>query len=242
MKSGGPKATYRISIRKSASEYLRRERFEMKDLSRRHSSSPTPVRRPKEFQMRPPLFKIDDDIFVIITSLLMVQDILVLRQVSGLSPPDPNIGHLCQQVCKTLSSKSRLHSVWATAVNVHIISKHLPWPNYAWPLSEVPSSTLEELCLRAARIVGLWDGRSVDKEQQFSRCLQRPWNSVTRMELLRSRWLLLQLDGARLELWDLSRPFSGFPADSFDGMEGTIDGFKALSKGDDHHTLLFSTK
>lgn len=226
MKSGGPTTTYRRLIRKSASAFLRRrERLDLKDLSRRHSSSPTPVPRPKGLQKGPPFFKIDDDILVIIISSLGVQDILVLRQV-----------------CKTLSSKSRLHSVWATAVNTHIISKRLPWPNYAWPLSEVSSSTLEELCLRATRIVGLWDGRSIDKERQFSRCLQRPWNSVTSMELLRSRWLLLQLDCARLELWDLSRPFAGSPADCFDGVEGVIDGFKALYKRDNHHMLLLSTR
>ncbi|KAG8918135.1 hypothetical protein FRC01_002031 [Tulasnella sp. 417] len=201
-KDHGSMAIHQGLIRKSASASLRRKRLDLKDRSRRHGSLPISLSRRDGLQKDPPIFIIDDDIFVIIASLLGVRGILALR-------------------------RTPVKQVKAS---------------YALPLCEVPSTTLEELCLRATRMVDQWDERSTGNGLQFSRCLQRPWNSVTWMELLRSRWLLLQLDGVRLELWDLCHPFNGTPADCFNKMEGAIDGFKALFKGDNHHTLLLSTR
>ncbi|KAG8921833.1 hypothetical protein FRC00_008177, partial [Tulasnella sp. 408] len=111
----------------------------------------------------------------------------------------------------------------------NIIPKGLPWPSYAWPLSEVPFITLEQLCIRAVQMETKWDaGRLGGDSSKFFRCIQRPWNSITWMTMLRSRWLLVQLNAGRLELWDIESPFTSYPVSYFDGLEGMVDGYKLL--------------
>lgn len=134
------------------------------------------------------------------------------------------------------------HSVWSTLVMTHVIPNKLPWPSYAWPLSDVPAATLEQLCIRAVQMTTKWDAGRMGDGAGLSRCLQRPWNSVTWMAMFRSRWLFIQLDGRRLELWDLSKPFTSSGVSYFDGLDDMVDGHKFSRNPDESSMIALSVR
>ncbi|KIO25804.1 hypothetical protein M407DRAFT_24859 [Tulasnella calospora MUT 4182] len=173
----------------------------------------------------PGFFQIDVDIFLLIANYLEVWDILALRQT-----------------CKVLSQQSMSHSVWSTMVSENIIARNLPWPSYALPLSQVPAVTLEQLCIRAVQMARKWDSGRLGNDIGNSRCIQRPWNSITWMAMFRSRWLLIQLNARRLELWDLGRPFTSTPISHFDGLDDLVDGHKFLQSSTDSSMIALSVR
>ncbi|KIO25808.1 hypothetical protein M407DRAFT_24864 [Tulasnella calospora MUT 4182] len=109
-----------------------------------------------------PFLNIDTDVLLLIVSYLEVRDIIALRQT-----------------CRGLSQRCLDHSVWSTVVMTNIVFKNLLWPSYAWPLSEVPAATLEQLCVRAVQMETKWDTGRLKEDSKLSRCIQRPWNSIT---------------------------------------------------------------
>ncbi|KIO17077.1 hypothetical protein M407DRAFT_229483 [Tulasnella calospora MUT 4182] len=172
-----------------------------------------------------PFLNIDTDVLLLIVSCLEVRDIIALRQI-----------------CRDLSQRCLDHSVWSTIVMNSIISKNLPWPSSAWPLSEVPAVTLEQLCVRAVQMETKWDTERLKKNSKLFRCIQRPWNSITWMVMLRSRWLLVQLNARRLELWDIESPFTSYPVSYFDGLDGMVDGYKLLETPGESVTIALSVR
>ncbi|KIO17076.1 hypothetical protein M407DRAFT_12507 [Tulasnella calospora MUT 4182] len=60
--------------------------------------------------------------------------------------------------------------------------------------------------------------------------------------MFRSRWLLIQLNARRLELWDLGRPLTSTPTSYFDGLDGLVDGYKLLLTSVDSSTIALSVR
>ncbi|KAG8906466.1 hypothetical protein FRC01_008007, partial [Tulasnella sp. 417] len=172
-----------------------------------------------------PFLNIDTDIFLLIVTYLDIRDVVALRQT-----------------CRDLSQRCLDHSVWSSVAMTNVISKKLPWVSYAWPLSEVPAATLERLCVRAVQMETKWDAERLRQDFKLSRCIQRPWNSITWMAMLRSRWLIVQLDKGRLELWDIESPFTSSPVSYFDGLDAMVDGHKFSQTSYESWTMVLSTR
>ncbi|KAG9044053.1 hypothetical protein FS837_008847 [Tulasnella sp. UAMH 9824] len=100
---------------------------------------------------------------------------------------------------------------------------------------------MEELSIRAARLVRWWDQDNPLAELSPSRCLFRPEKSITWLSICRSRWLIVQLNGCGIELWDLESSDTT-PKLLFDGIDGVINGEKALEDPPDRCTLVLSTR
>ncbi|KIO24196.1 hypothetical protein M407DRAFT_26391 [Tulasnella calospora MUT 4182] len=165
------------------------------------------------------------DIFLRLLEWLEMPDILNLRRA-----------------CKWLKTFARLHATWVFLATYHVIGKNLPWPAWALPLLEVPSATLEHLTLRALRMRRLWDCGSQKTERKLSRFIQRPRESITWICLIRSRWLLIQQNGATLELWDLEDVEYKRPNLIIDSFEGIVDGSVVRSNGEFAVTTMISTR
>ncbi|KAG8992369.1 hypothetical protein FRB90_001030, partial [Tulasnella sp. 427] len=166
------------------------------------------------------------DIFLYLIPFLDIPAILALRSV-----------------CKELADATRSHSVWAIVAKEHIINKGLPWPLWAVPLAHATARTLEQLSIRAIRLEKWWDNPSIPRTDfEPSPCIIRPSNSINWMKICCSRWLMVQLNGARMEFWDLQNLSDRRPAWVLDGIEGHIDGAKLLVESPDHHILTLSTR
>lgn len=199
--------------------------------------------RPSGAKSGPAFLRLDADIFLLVADHLEVRDIIALSQVSQTVFDKRFLAETRSvQTCKVLSQKSMDHSLWSAMALNKIISKKLPWPSYAWPLSQVPTATLEQLCIRAVQMATKWDTRRLGNDIKHCRFIQRPWNSITWMAMFRSRWLLIQLNARQLELWDLSRPFTSVPISYFDGLDDIVDGYKLLSTCDDSLTITLSLR
>ncbi|KAG8905485.1 hypothetical protein FRC01_008337, partial [Tulasnella sp. 417] len=175
-------------------------------------------------QNRTSFLDLPEDIFLGLLEWLEMSDILNLRRA-----------------CKRLKTLTQLHSSWVVLATCHVIGNKLPWPAWALPLSDVPSVTLEHLTLRALRMERLWDFGSEDTERKLSRFIQRPWESITWIRLIRSRWLVIQQGGATLELWDLEDVEYKQPNLTIDSFEGIVDGSVVRSKGESAVTMIIST-
>ncbi|KAG8918133.1 hypothetical protein FRC01_002029 [Tulasnella sp. 417] len=172
-----------------------------------------------------PFLNIDTDVFLLIINYLDIRDVIALCRT-----------------CRDLSQKCLAHSVWVSVVMTNVTSKKLPWPSYAWPLFEVSAATLERLCFRAVQMKTKWDAERLRQDFKLSRCIQRPWNSITWMAMLRSRWLIVQLDKRRLELWDIERPFTSSPVSYFDGLDAMVDGHKFSQTFDESWPMVLATR
>ncbi|KAG8918637.1 hypothetical protein FRC01_001750 [Tulasnella sp. 417] len=176
-------------------------------------------------QNRISFLDLPEDIFLGLLVWLEMSDIFNLRRA-----------------CKRLKTLTQLHSSWVVLATCHVIGNKLPWPAWALPLSEVPSVTLEHLTLRALRMERLWDLGSEKTERKLSRFIQRPWESITWIRLIRSRWLVIQQGGATLELWDLEDVEYKQPNLTIDSVEGIVDGSVVRSKGESAVTMIISTR
>ncbi|KIO25956.1 hypothetical protein M407DRAFT_24705 [Tulasnella calospora MUT 4182] len=101
---------------------------------------------------------------------------------------------------------------------------------------------MEALSIRAARLVRWWDDDNPLVELSPSRCLSRQETSITWLSICHSRWLIVQLNGCRIELWDLESHSDSTPKPAFDDIGGIINGEKILEDFSDECTLVLSTR
>lgn len=160
-----------------------------------------------ELPKKTSLLDLPIDIFLNLLHWLEILDVFSLRRV-----------------CKGLERATREHSTWAILAASHVIEANLPWPTWALPITKVPSRTLEELTLQAIRMKKHWDDGDSLTTRKFTRCIERPWESVTWLRILQSRWLVVQQFGASLELWDLEQPSYSRPSLVIESVVGIVDG------------------
>lgn len=105
-------------------------------------------------------------------------------------------------------------------------NKNVVWPSWGLPLAAMPSSTIEDLVVRATRLPSLvqdyWS--EIDRRNAFEGGIQRPFDSPMSLYLIRGRWLLVESSDFSLELWDLDAPEYNHPSATYVGLEGPIDG------------------
>ncbi|KAG8950618.1 hypothetical protein FRC04_007242 [Tulasnella sp. 424] len=166
---------------------------------------------------------------VIVRLLLYVElkDILNIRQVrfhlriaSGMQLI------LVPKTCKHLFTQTKNHEAWIRIAKSLIKDKGVVWPTWALPLTAMPASTIEDLVVRATRLSSLvnthdWE---IEERKSFEAVIQRPWDSPIWLDLVRGRWLLLQLVGFTMELWDLDAAEFAHPIATYVGLEGVING------------------
>ncbi|KIO27698.1 hypothetical protein M407DRAFT_23012 [Tulasnella calospora MUT 4182] len=126
--------------------------------------------------------------------------------------------------------------------NQYIIQQGIPWPTWALPLSAVSTETMEALCVRSIRLLQWWESDISRAPLCPSRCILRPENSVTWLSICLSRWLVVQLSGRVLELWDLEDDLQTRPQACFDGIDGIINGESIVHDGPENCTLVISTR
>ncbi|KAG8935180.1 hypothetical protein FRC01_007413 [Tulasnella sp. 417] len=164
------------------------------------------------------------DLLVEILVLLGINDILSLRQV-----------------CKVFAQASRTRGLWVHLVHREVLSRKLPWPAHALPLTLAPTRTIEEYTLRLLSINRQWAPAMKFESREFSHCIFRPPNSIGWLRIVKGRWLILELRENRLEVWDLQDELPGEPVASYDGLKGTIDGSAIDASAGSSVVLDFST-
>ncbi|KAG9046640.1 hypothetical protein FS837_003962, partial [Tulasnella sp. UAMH 9824] len=137
---------------------------------------------------------------------------------------------------------TQMHSAWTKLATYHVIGNDLPWPEWALPLSDVPPATLEQLTLRALRMRRLWDGGNPKIQRKLSKFIQRPRESITWIQLICSRWVVIQQNGATLELWDPEDVTFQQPTLTINSFEGIVDGSVVRSKAESTVAMMMSTR
>ncbi|KAG8935179.1 hypothetical protein FRC01_007412 [Tulasnella sp. 417] len=155
----------------------------------------------------PTLVLLPDDLIVEILVLFDVREILSLRQV-----------------CKAFAQATRLRALWVRLAHREVLDRNLLWPAYAFPLAFATRRTIEAHTLRAIGVDRQKPPRMFSQERRFSRCIFRPPNSVGWLRVVKGRWLILELRGQQLEVWDLQNKLETEPAALYDGLKGKIDG------------------
>ncbi|KIO33817.1 hypothetical protein M407DRAFT_229704 [Tulasnella calospora MUT 4182] len=173
------------------------------------------------------------------TSLLDLPFDIFLHFLNWLEIPD--VINL-RRVCKGLERATRQHSAWAIIATRHVIGANLPWPTWALPLTAISSQSLEELTVQAILMKKHWDGGNSTTIRKFTRCIERPWESVTWLGLLQSRWLAIQQFGASLELWDLKKASYDRPSLVIESVCGIVDGFAVSAQTGSSITWMISTR
>ncbi|KAG8911010.1 hypothetical protein FRC01_005985 [Tulasnella sp. 417] len=107
---------------------------------------------------------------------------------------------------------------------------------------DVPACTMEKLCIRAIRLgAECWDQSDPKMKITTPLCLYQAESSVTWINMCLSRWLIVQVNGRRLDFWDLENP-SDSPRVIFNNICGVIDGSKLLHGPDSAWSLVVSTR
>ncbi|KAG8901100.1 hypothetical protein FRC00_009094, partial [Tulasnella sp. 408] len=85
-------------------------------------------------------------------------------------------------------------------------------------MTDVPAGTMETLCIRAIRLgTQCWDRGDSKIQSSPLVCLYQEGGSVTWINICHSRWLIAQVNGRRLEFWDLEN-LADSPAAVEDGI------------------------
>ncbi len=124
----------------------------------------------------------------------------------------------------------------------HVIDTSLPWPPYAFPITRLPTRSLEKLVIRAIQMAQVWDGYQTAPAPKIARCLQLPRDTIHWIRIFRSRWLAVQLEDGRLEFWDTESPFGSSCQVCLTGISGLINGMRALNEDTKADLLVLSTK
>ncbi|KAG8968589.1 hypothetical protein FRC05_001514 [Tulasnella sp. 425] len=131
-----------------------------------------------------------------------------------------------RQTCTYLLSQTKDHGLWTILANRAMEDKNVVWPSWGLPLAAMPSSTIEDLVVRATRLPSLAHGywSRIDRRNAFEGGIQRPFDSPMSLYLIRGRWLLVESSDFTLELWDLDAPEYTHPSATYASLEGPIDG------------------
>ncbi|KAG8911085.1 hypothetical protein FRC00_007091 [Tulasnella sp. 408] len=187
------------------------------------------------------LATLPDDILVAILGSLDIRDVIALRRVSlpGAWSYQALTG-LVFQVSRGLDRATKLRSLWVLLAHREVLDRQLPWPSYALPLTIVPTKTIEEYVLRATKLGRQWAPGAESQLRPFSRCIVRPPNSIGWLRVVKGRWLILELIGKQLEVWDLQNGQGSEPVASCRGLKGIIDG-SCITFGESSVTIILST-
>lgn len=120
-----------------------------------------------------------------------------------------------------------------------VVDPGLPWPAYAWPLTDVPVEALETLTLRAVRTKELWSNSSLEEHVNIggpTGGLQLPSGSVVWISIVRGRWCAVASRDGTLRIWDMEDLSAGH-AFRFDGISGRVTSDRV-----DNETLVLNTE
>ncbi|KAG8935178.1 hypothetical protein FRC01_007411 [Tulasnella sp. 417] len=164
-----------------------------------------------------------DDIIVTILGSLDIRDIISIRRVS-----------------RGFERATKLRALWILLAHREVLDRKLSWPSYALPLTTVPTKTIEEYTVRATEIARQWAPGSETQLRTPSRCIIRPPNSIGWLRMVKGRWLILELRGKQLEVWDIQNDQGSEPTASYRGLNGIIDG-SCITSAESSVTIILST-
>ncbi|KAG8935177.1 hypothetical protein FRC01_007410 [Tulasnella sp. 417] len=165
-----------------------------------------------------------DDLIVVILGSLDVCAIVSLRRVS-----------------KGFDRATRLRPLWVHLVFREVRGRRLSWPSYALPLTDVPTKTIEEYVVRATKADRQCAKGSELHVRKFSRCIVRAPNSIGWLRVVKGRWLIMELRGEQLEVWDLQQDQGSEPVASYRGLKRDIDGSCVDASAASSVTIILST-